>query len=266
MLRKEFVIVEDDPIGCEILRQIVESHADWKVVGVSHDGAAGIDMILKDRPDMVMLDLIMPQCDGFSVMRKVRDRQVDSRFFVVSGARDTAVMKSAIAAGASYFMTKPYDKAAIVERLEDILLAGEKRLPGSALFFSDYEQWTAAVDREIFDRFMAFALPVKQQGFRLLRYAVGLGLREPALLRSVTCKMYPALANKFRVSRGAVEHSMRVTLETAWDQGGPRSFADYIGNDAFLNVKPTTGEFLNLMAAKISLGFRYVGRDVRHAR
>jgi DNA-binding NarL/FixJ family response regulator len=65
------VVVDDDPMVCAHLRTILESSGDIRVVEVAHDGAAGLDGVIRHRPDLVLMDLRMPGVDGLVAIRRI---------------------------------------------------------------------------------------------------------------------------------------------------------------------------------------------------
>ena len=62
------VVVDDEPMVCAHLRTILGSSADIEVVDEAHDGAAGLQAVVRRRPDLVLMDLRMPSVDGLAAM------------------------------------------------------------------------------------------------------------------------------------------------------------------------------------------------------
>jgi DNA-binding response OmpR family regulator len=68
--QKKIVIIEDDPMMVEILsRKLANNNFDVKI---ANDGKQGIDVVLKEKPDLIVLDLLLPEIDGFQVMETIR--------------------------------------------------------------------------------------------------------------------------------------------------------------------------------------------------
>lgn len=65
------VVVDDDPMVCDHLRTILQSAGDILVVDVAYDGAAGLDAVIRHRPDLVLMDLRMPGVDGLVATARI---------------------------------------------------------------------------------------------------------------------------------------------------------------------------------------------------
>jgi|tagenome__1003787_1003787.scaffolds.fasta_scaffold20804261_2 DNA-binding NarL/FixJ family response regulator len=80
------LICDDEPAHRALVRAILGVEADVEIVGEAADGTTCLDEIRTARPDLVVLDLKMPGCDGFEVMRRLRDDPDAPRVLVHSSA------------------------------------------------------------------------------------------------------------------------------------------------------------------------------------
>ncbi|MDB5471447.1 MAG: response regulator receiver protein [Caulobacter sp.] len=101
------LFVDDDPI----LREFASVHlaSEHMRLETAADGAEGLAAIAADRPDLVLLDLDMPNVDGFEVLRRLRADPATEHLpvIVVTGREDTAAIDRAFDAGATSFIAKP---------------------------------------------------------------------------------------------------------------------------------------------------------------
>jgi DNA-binding NarL/FixJ family response regulator len=65
------VLVDDDPLVCAHLRTILHTTDDIQVIGIAHDGAAGVESVVRHRPDLVLMDLRMPGVDGLAATTRI---------------------------------------------------------------------------------------------------------------------------------------------------------------------------------------------------
>src|SRR5207302_1060038 len=105
------------------------AQADWKVFEAA-DGDAGVELALRNRPEVILCDLLMPKSNGFQVCRTIRQQLQPTKIIVVSG-RDYAVDRaSALEAGADEFLLKPITWEVLCDVI-DRLLAAIPRRPGA---------------------------------------------------------------------------------------------------------------------------------------
>jgi len=99
------LIIEDDADNRRVLAQLF-TREDWKVLEAK-DGDAGLELALRNRPELILCDLLMPKSNGFEVCRSIREKLQPTKIIVVSG-RDYGVDRtSALEAGADEYLFKP---------------------------------------------------------------------------------------------------------------------------------------------------------------
>jgi len=100
------LIIEDDAENRRVMAQFF-AREDWKV-SEAKDGDAGLELALRDRPELILCDLLMPKSNGFEVCRCIREKLQPTKIIVVSG-RDYGVDRtSALEAGADEYLLKPF--------------------------------------------------------------------------------------------------------------------------------------------------------------
>ena len=98
MLMPSVLIIEDDEDGRRAIAKLF-AREDWKVLEAA-DGDSGVELALRNRPEVILCDLLMPKSNGFQVCRTIRQQLQPTKIIVVSG-RDYAVDRaSALEAGA----------------------------------------------------------------------------------------------------------------------------------------------------------------------
>ncbi|HZC27446.1 MAG TPA: response regulator transcription factor [Actinopolymorphaceae bacterium] len=100
------VVVDDEPMVCAHLRTILGSADDIEVVDEAHDGAAGVEAVVRSRPDVVLMDLRMPRVDGISAIRRINELpEPPAVVALTTFDADEYVLRS-LRAGASGFLVK----------------------------------------------------------------------------------------------------------------------------------------------------------------
>lgn len=100
------VVVDDEPMVCALLRTILGSDPEIDVVGEAHDGAAGVEAVLRDRPDVVLMDLRMPGMDGLAAIERINELADPPNIVVLTTFDADQYVLRALRAGATGFLVK----------------------------------------------------------------------------------------------------------------------------------------------------------------
>jgi DNA-binding NarL/FixJ family response regulator len=122
------VIVEDHPLMRQALQLALEAEPDMQVIGLAAQGHAALQLVADNRPDLVLLDLLMPHMDGFEVIRQLADTHPEVKILVVSSVTEPDKILQAVSSGASGYLTKDADRAEIMAAIRAIY-AGDAYLP-----------------------------------------------------------------------------------------------------------------------------------------
>jgi DNA-binding NarL/FixJ family response regulator len=100
------LLVEDDRMFAELLQLTLEEHDDIEVAGWATNGVEALALVEAKAPDVVVLDYRLPGDDGISVATRVREAAPDVALLMLTGRGDDAVLRAAVGAGCSGFVTK----------------------------------------------------------------------------------------------------------------------------------------------------------------
>lgn len=122
-MRKRILIVDDEPslvISLEFL-MMREGHE----VRVARDGEAGLAGVRKHRPDLVVLDVVMPKLDGFAVLESIRaDPEIAATpVLMLTGRSEDAERRRGLDLGADAYMVKPFSTSELVAKVKELLAA-----------------------------------------------------------------------------------------------------------------------------------------------
>jgi two-component system, LytTR family, response regulator len=102
------LIIDDEPIARQSVRRFLKCHLDTELLGECGDGQSAVDAILAEKPDLVFLDVQMPELDGFAVVNRIGVDQMPATIFVT--AYDQYAL-AAFDANALDYLLKPFGKA-----------------------------------------------------------------------------------------------------------------------------------------------------------
>ncbi|MHB0870449.1 MAG: response regulator [Chloroflexota bacterium] len=102
------LVVEDDPVVGDINREFTERVEGFQVVGAARSAVGAVEAVQRLRPDLVLLDIYMPDGDGVQVLKEVRRLENDVDVIPVTAARNSQVVKELMRNGAVGYVVKPF--------------------------------------------------------------------------------------------------------------------------------------------------------------
>jgi len=120
----KILIIDDDQFVVDILREVLKNEG-FDVIAAP-DGLAGIEMVLREEPNLVILDVMMPGCDGYEVCKKLKEspKTASTPVIFLSARFGKADIARGLKTGADEYMTKPFEIRPFVKRVRELL--GEK--------------------------------------------------------------------------------------------------------------------------------------------
>lgn len=117
MTDRSVLIIDDDPANRLLLGDLLE--ASGYAVQRAADGAEALRLAAEHSPTIILLDLVLPDTDGYAVCRELRARSADPtpRIYLMSGLDESDARRQGEAAGADGFLLKPLRLAELLERL-----------------------------------------------------------------------------------------------------------------------------------------------------
>jgi DNA-binding response OmpR family regulator len=112
------LIIEDDPLQADVVRSLLENNG-FEVV-LAGDGAEGLRKLYDAQPDLVILDLVLPQMDGWAVCRRIREMSTVPIIIMTSRRSDEEKIKG-LRLGADDYVVKPFNLQELVARVSSVL-------------------------------------------------------------------------------------------------------------------------------------------------
>ena len=139
-------IADDNTRMIEIMDQLFEKDQDIQIVGHATDGVAAVEMIKNQKPDVVILDIIMPKLDGLGVMERInndKDITKPPAFIILTAMGQENVTEEAFELGVYYYILKPFDSYSVIRKVKQ---AKEKKEKGGRNYISAKEYQQASED------------------------------------------------------------------------------------------------------------------------
>ena len=213
------------------------------------NGKEAFEMVSKESYDMLVVDLVLPEIDGFEIIEKARQVNEKIKIVVLSALSSDTFIKKAISLGANYYMLKPVNFDILSKRIFDLF--EEEQKASVVLSKTDNEK---EIEEKITNIFITVGIPAHIKGYQFLREAIKLAMENPDIINSITKKLYPSIAERFDTSASKVERAIRHAIEVAWTRGKIENINSIFGLTVYSNnEKPTNGEFIALVADKMLL-------------
>lgn len=269
------VIVDDNPMILNTLDEVISSEAGLSVIGRADNGKDAIDMIKDTQPDVVLLDLVMPQMDGITVVVNIKKKTSmlkNPAFIILSAVGGEQMTEEAFQAGANYFLMKPFDKDILVNKIRRIGKRPVRPVPGKVLeaplkaatpeeaAMNREEYMKEHLETDITKMLHELGIPAHIKGYQYLRDAISMVVRDREMMEAVTKILYPEIAKKNYTSSSRVERAIRHAIEVAWGRGSLEVIDELFGYTISTGKgKPTNSEFIALIADKICLDYKKIG-------
>ena len=221
-----------------LLRRTLEDTGEFQVVGDTGDGDEAWELIQKTKPDVVVMDMILPGLDGMSLLQRIPK---EIKCIVLSAFCSQNMVQELTRMGAWYFIPKPAHMDSLLDRIR------QATHDSSVLSLPTLEAEVTAILHEV-------GVPAHIKGYQYLREAIIIVVQNMDAINAVTKVLYPEVAKRFNTTPSRVERAIRHAIEVAWDRGDLETLQGYFGytvNSA--KGKPTNSEFIAMIADRIRL-------------
>ena len=126
------MIVDDHEIMRDGLREVLERSGNFEVVGQAGDGVSAVNIALKLKPDVIVMDVMMPLRNGIDACREITELLPDTKVLILTASTEEDAVVEAVAAGATGFLQKYSGKDRLLSTVRDVA-QGEYRLPADVI-------------------------------------------------------------------------------------------------------------------------------------
>jgi two-component system, OmpR family, alkaline phosphatase synthesis response regulator PhoP len=163
--KKVVLVAEDEAAMVRLLRDNL-TYEGYEVL-VAMDGEAAVESAMRSRPDLILLDIMLPKLDGLSVCRQLRERHLDTPIIMLTARNLEQDKVTGLKIGADDYMTKPFSISELLARTEATLRRSDRK-PGNTFAFGavslDFGNFTATK--------RGVEIELSPREFDLLRYLV----------------------------------------------------------------------------------------------
>jgi two-component system, response regulator, stage 0 sporulation protein A len=251
------IIIDDNKDFCNILNEYFYNHRQVIISGIANDGREALDIIKEKKPDLLILDMIMPYLDGFGVLEALNTMKIcpKPKTIVLSAVGRDKLIQRAFSLGADYYFAKPINMDLLGDRINELFSINA--------YDNNFNRPVAKIDTsetstnknrsfdleiQITNIMHEIGFPAHIKGYIYLREAIVTCINDTNFLSLITSSLYPLVADKHNTTASRVERSMRHAIEVAWSRAQVdtinRLFGNTINKD---NGKPTNSEFIAMI-------------------
>ncbi|MCC3645816.1 response regulator [Cytobacillus firmus] len=115
------ILIVDDAKFMRVTLSSILKKADHKIVGEGENGKEAVDLFVNLKPDLVMMDITMPEMSGLEAVREIKRDNPNAKVIMCSAMGQQKVVVESIEAGAKDFIIKPFDEGRVLEAVNRVL-------------------------------------------------------------------------------------------------------------------------------------------------
>ncbi len=247
MNKIKVLIIDDDINFVNDVKQYFSSHAVIEVSSVAVNGKDGLKYLENREYDLVLLDLILPEMDGISLLEELNQKDIDVNIIILTSYNSPWIIRKVSSLGIRYFMLKPFELSYLEERIIEYSKRKEYSKKIINLYYSDLQLSITKLLHEL-------GVPSHIKGYTFIREGINLVYDNPSLSNQITKKLYPIIANKYHVTSSSVERAIRHAIEVGWNRANLDLLEEVFGYSIDIDkAKATNSEFIVTLADKLRI-------------
>lgn len=252
------IIADANPEFCTSFSAYLTREANAEIVAVANDGVTAFAELAEKKPDVLIIDLVLPKMDGLEVLRRMQELRLDCHVLVLSSFFNERTISACTQYGVDYFMSKPCDPEIISAHMHDLMhehpINDSQSYDCRAIAKAELNSDAAALEATVTDIIHEIGVPAHIKGYQYLREAIILTINDMDMINAVTKVLYPEVARRYNTTPSRVERAIRHAIEVAWDRGDVEVLQKFFGYTVSgIKGKPTNSEFIAMIADNLSL-------------
>ena len=257
MKKHKVLIAKENPVYCHELSDYLGKMSIFDIMPFAHNGYETIQRIAEEKPDVLLLDAVLPEMDGVDVLKKLNIMGLSEgiRIIVMSPFSNDDFVEQLQELGALYVMNLPAVPEAVFSRIVDFAVDDESsRRAGKE---SKEEKRRELRDKIIANYFYAMGAPANLKGYLYARAAITYCVDNYGGQQYITKEVYPYVASVYNVTPKQVERNIRTFIEATWNRGDIEKLNKLFGYTVSQHKgRPTNKEFIAQMTERSVMRLR----------
>jgi two-component system response regulator (stage 0 sporulation protein A) len=249
----KILVADDNKDFCDCLCNYINMQSDMEVTEIAHDGKEAFKKIMETKPEIALLDGIMPKLDGIGVLEKLHAaNNTSSMCIMLTAITGEQITQKAFSLGAKYYIAKPFDMELLVSRIRQLTTPVTTKALGSSICLSSHSE--VDLETRVTNILHEIGVPAHIRGYHYMREAIIMAIADIDVLNYITKELYPSIAKKCNTTPSRVERAIRHAIEVAWSRGKVDAIDSIFGYTVNNRKgKPTNSEFIALIADRLRL-------------
>ncbi len=244
-MKKRILIADNSDSFCNQLVQSLRKYDVVEVIGIAHDGEQTARMVKQQKPDMLVLDLLLPKLDRIGVLKEIYSNENRPVVIATSGFITDYVASSVAYLGVRYLMLKPCDMTSLTEQIVGYWNENE-------LLKRPRESSANKIENLVTEILHDIGVPAYIKGYQYLREALIIAVEDVDVINALTKVLYPQVAKMFQTTPARVARAIQHAIEVVWDRREQNALDHFFGTTVSKREdKPTAAEFLAVIADDI---------------
>lgn len=255
------IMIADDSVETkESLKAEIARHSNMELVSQCSDGLHCIKQIRMKKPDVLLLDLIMPNMDGLDVLNELSKENIHiDRIICTSPILNEMTMSELQKYQVDYFLLKPFEPRQLIDKIIQLCSINNNKVSVPEDEKAEEEIQNEQLkrlhlEREITSILHEIGIPAHIKGYMYLRTAILETYLNVDFLGQITKVLYPEIARRYMTTSSRVERAIRHAIEVAWNRGNIDAIDEIFAYTISASkAKPTNSEFIAMIADKLRL-------------
>lgn len=262
MNKINLLVCDCDTSNKSEIEKRIESIDSINLLGFVSDGFKALEIIEREKIDLLVIDVMLASIDGFEVIRRIRNNSNLSvkRIIVTTGLVNDSIFTFTNTYNIDLMIMKPYNLDSLIMKLEYL---------SSHNFANQYQRLTVSNSQDseeivktklmndITSILHEVGIPAHIKGYNYLRTGIQEVFYASSMNGKITKELYPNIARKYLTTASRVERAIRHAIEVAWGRGNIDVIDSIFGYtiNAY-KAKPTNSEFISMIADKLKMSYQ----------
>lgn len=248
--KMRILLADDDTEFCARMSAVLDSADDFELVGIAENGEKALSAVNELRPDVLIIELMLPVMDGMSVLSRLHEQDgPHPAVMVFSAFASPQIGAECAALGVDLFLRKPMEPQAVCERLR-LWRTGQLRAVKA--------EESMALELRVTEVIHQVGVPAHIKGYQYLREAIMMAVEDIESVSAITKVLYRRLLKSSRRPPPAWSAPSGTRSRSRGTAGDIETLQNYFGYTVSgVKGKPTNSEFISMIADRLRLQMRF---------